>query len=121
MKHHMRMFCIFGIFLALGCNEATTQAPALPRPGPDQNFDRISKGVILNKSKALLNNPQDAEAWKSYGDACLMNGWISEAAVAYRRAEELGAIEAKMMKAHCLRQVNPEKAFAVGQEFFKIK
>ena len=119
MKHHMRMFCILGILLALGCKETTTQAPVLPRPEPDQNFDRISKIVVLNKSKALLENPQNDEAWKTYGDACLMNGWFMEANVAYRRAEELGSTEATMMKAHSLRQSDPERAFSVASEFFK--
>ena len=73
---NMKMFCILGIFLAQGCKEKTTSAPALPRPTPDQNFDRVSKIVILNKSKAVLENPKNDEAWKSYGDACLMNGWF---------------------------------------------
>ncbi|MGC6549323.1 MAG: hypothetical protein ACON5D_08200 [Rubripirellula sp.] len=119
MKHHMQMFCILGIFLALGCKETTTQAPVLPRPEPDQNFDRISKIVVLNKSKALLENPQNDEAWKTYGDACLMNGWFSEASIAYRRAEELGSTEATMMKAHSLRQIDPERAFVVALGFFQ--
>ena len=119
MKHHMQMFCIIGIFLAQGCKEKTTSAPALPRPTPDQNFDRVSKIVILNKSKALLENPKNDEAWKSYGDACLMNGWFREATVAYRRAEELGSKEATMMKAYSLRELDPERAFSVASDYFQ--
>lgn len=119
MKHHMQVFCILGIFLAQGCKETTTSAPALPRPTPDQNFDRVSKIVILNKSKALLESPKNDEAWKTYGDACLMNGWFREATVAYRRAEELGSKEATMMKAYSLRELDPERAFSVASDYFQ--
>ena len=86
----------------------SSQRPPLPRPDPDATLDRIAAGVIRSKAKPLLQADQDPIRWKEYGDACLMNQWPEEAAVAYTQAIALGQ-PCGMHLAHAQRRLgNPE-------------
>ena len=72
--------------LLVGCGSQDPAGPPLPRPDPDAALDRIAAQVIRSKAKPLLQAQQDPVRWKEYGDACLMNQWPKEAAVAYTHA-----------------------------------
>ena len=76
--------------LLVGCGSQVPAGPPLPRPDPDAALDRIAAQVIRSKAKPLLQAQQDPVRWKEYGDACLMNQWPKEAAVAYTHAMALG-------------------------------
>ena len=117
MKHHMRMFIIL-ILLATGCGEGKVDSPQLPRPSPGAEFDAVAKRVIQNNAELLAKNPSDAKLWKKYGDVCLINGWPTEAVVAYSQAETLGDPEAGLMKAYSLRELNDSSAFSVAEDYF---
>ena len=91
MSHHQYMCwtLLTGTFL-VGCGTQVPDGPPLPRPDPDAALDRIAAQVIRSKAKPLLQADQDPIRWKEYGDACLMNQWPEEAAVAYTQAIALG-------------------------------
>ena len=113
----MRMIIIL-FLLATGCGDGTVDSPQLPRPSPAAEFDAIAIRVIQNNAEILAENPSDAKLWKKYGDVCLINGWPTEAVVAYSQAETLGDSEAGLMKAYSLRELNDSSAFSIAEIYF---
>ena len=109
MSHHQYMcWTLLTGTLLVGCGTEVPDGPPLPRPDPDAALDRIAAGVIRSKAKPLLQADQDPIRWKEYGDACLMNQWPEEAAVAYTQAIALGQ-PCGMHLAHAQRRLgNPE-------------
>ena len=91
MSHHQYMcWTLLTGTLLVGCGTEVPSGPPLPRPDPDAALDRIAAQVIRSKARPLLQADRDPIRWKEYGDACLMNQWPEEAAVAYTQAIALG-------------------------------
>ncbi len=110
MYHHQYMcWTLLTGTLLVGCGTEVPDGPSLPRPDPDAGLDRIAAGVIRSKAKPLLQADQDPIRWKEYGDACLINQWPEEAAVAYTHAIALGQ-PCGMHLAHAQRRLGSSEA-----------
>ena len=105
---------LFGILA--NCGPAAPTTPPLPRPAPDSTLDRIAGGVIRSKAKALVDDAGNSTLWKEYGDACLMNLWPKEAAVAYSHAMNLGQ-PCGMLLAHAQRRLGENEALSTAARF----
>lgn len=104
--------------LLVGCGSQVPAGPPLPRPDPDAALDRIAAQVIRSKAKPLLQAQQDPVRWKEYGDACLMNQWPKEAAVAYTHAMALGQ-PCGMLLAHAQRRIGVADACQTAADFLQ--
>ena len=104
--------------LLVGCGSQDPAGPPLPRPDPDAALDRIAAQVIRSKAKPLLQAQQDPVRWKEYGDACLMNQWPKEAAVAYTHAMALGQ-PCGMLLAHAQRRIGVADACQTAADFLQ--
>ena len=105
--------------LLVGCGTEVPAAPPLPRPDPDASLDRIAAQVIRSKAKPLLQVDQNPVRWKEYGDACLMNQWPEEAAVAYTHALALGQ-PCGMHLAHAQRRIGRPEACQTASDFLRV-
>ena len=105
--------------LLVGCGTEVPATPPLPRPDPDASLDRIAAQVIRSKAKPLLQVDQNPVRWKEYGDACLMNQWPEEAAVAYTHALALGQ-PCGMHLAHAQRRIGRPEACQTASDFLRV-
>ena len=74
------MLCL--LTFLLGCGKDSINAP-IPNFQVPKSVDAVAGNVVSQKYMQLQQNPQSAEAWSTFADACLANEMFADAISAY--------------------------------------